>query len=164
MSNPTEQTASPDLDALWRQWRDVSVENFAWMTGQAASGEAFTKSSKAMMDLYLSQAAKARELMGQSLDAMEIPRRSDLARLSTQVLGVEKRVLDVEEHLDRLESRLAKMNALLEGLQPSLKTVGDLDARLDRLEEMLRQLPQGAPAAVDQDRPEGGATKTQRRK
>lgn len=163
MSNPTEQTASPELDALWRQWRDIGVENFAWMTGQAASGEAFTRSSKATMDLYLSQAAKARELMGQSLDALEIPKRSDLARLSTQVLGVEKRVLDVEDHLDRLESRLSKIHTLLEGMQPSLKTVSDLDARLDRLEEMLRQLPQGAPAAVE-DRPEGGATKTQRRK
>lgn len=166
MSNPTEQTASPELDALWRQWRDVTVENVAWMTGQAASGEAFTKSTNAMTDVYLTQARKAREMMGQSLDAMEIPKRSDLARLSTQVLGVESRIADVEDHLDRVETQVRKMTGLLEGLVSSLNIVNDLDARLAGIEEALRQLPQGAPAAENQDRPDGGATRknTTRRK
>lgn len=165
MSNPTEQTATPELDALFRQWRDVTVENLSWMTGQAASSEAFTKSSKTAMDVYLTQAAKAREMMGQSLDAMEIPKRSDLARLSTQVLGVESRIADVEDHLDRVETQVRKMTTLLEGLVSSLNTVKDLDGRLAGLEEALRQLPQAAPAAETEDRPEGGATKkTTRRK
>lgn len=154
MSNPTEQTVSPDLDAMMRQWRDVTVENFAWMTGQAVSSEAFTKSSKAMMDLYLLQAKKLRELTGQSLDAMEIPKRSDLARLSTQVLGVEGRVANLEDQLDRVERHLREMKSMMEALTASVTTLQTLEN-----EGELRHDPEGETAVENEDRPDGGATK-----
>lgn len=139
MSQPTQNTVSPDLDELWRQWRDMTVENFAWMAGQAASGEAFTNSAKAMNDAYLVYSKKMREMMGQSMDALELPKRSDLARISTQVLTVESRVADLEDRLDGVQAELGRFGRLLEDIKSSLNDLRSLEAGMARIEGALRE-------------------------
>lgn len=163
MSQTTETPVSPDLDAMWRQWRDVTVENMAWLTGQAASGEAFIQYSKAMNDAFLATFQRLRELSGEMMDSMELPKRSDLARLSAQVLSVENRVGNIEDRLDGVQEELGRLARLLEDLKPSLEVVHTLGPRFERVEEKLQKRSEvgGEPADETGGADQAATTKPQ---
>lgn len=163
-SNHTHDDKAPDLNEMWRQWRDLSVENWSWMAGQAASGEAFAQASTATMETMLAGAKRVRETVGQGLDSMEIPRRSDLARLSTQVLTVEARVAEVEDRLDAVHADLRSLRRLMEDVRTSLDRNTEFEARIAGLEEALKSALAATPAAEPERATEKKPQSNKRRK
>ena len=109
---------------MMNDWQNVMMENWAHWTKATINSDAFVQTSSAVMDWNLASQNKMREMTGQYLEALDLPRRSDLARLSEQILTVEKRLAEGEderdelkEQLDTIESKLDKLIGLL-GKQP----------------------------------------------
>ncbi len=113
------------------EWQNLMMENWGAWTKATVNSEAFAHASSAMMDWNLASQNKMRELTGQYLEAVDLPRRSDLARLSEQVLSVEKRLADGEDERDELKEQL-----------------DGIESKLSQILNLLQQQPAASPAAA----------------
>lgn len=129
----TNGHATEQIDEMLRSWGDLCMESWSAWTRATVNSDAFAAATTSALDWNLNTQKQTRELMGQYLEALEIPRRSDLARLSRQILAVEARVLDAEEHL-------AGISRSLSGLQESLDTVAGLAATVEKLTAAVNKL------------------------
>lgn len=86
------------------------------MTRATISSEAFSAASNATLDWTLFWQKQWRNQSAQMMDAMEFPKRSDLARLSKQVLAAESRVAACEEQLEEVNEKLDRVLAALKTL------------------------------------------------
>jgi hypothetical protein len=86
------------------------------MTKNTVSSESFAAASGAYMDWTLSTQKMMTEMSGQVMETLDLPRRSDLARLAAQVQSVETRLLDQEEANEDIRDLLVALNAKLDRL------------------------------------------------
>lgn len=112
----SENGAPPqfDLESMTRQWQELMMDGWSQVTKQMVHSDSFAAASNAYLDWALSWQKQMRNNTGQFMDAMEFPKRSDIARLSKQLMAVEMRMADMDERLDKM-TRL--MGAMSEGLQ-----------------------------------------------
>jgi hypothetical protein len=87
------------------------------------------------------KAVQAQEV---AMGALNIPSAADLERLTRRVRSVSQRLEGIEDGVDRLDDRLAKLNGS-----------SDLEQRLTRIEDKLDQLlaaqPQGKGVSRNQE-------------
>lgn len=124
MNNTTEAYTE-----LMGEWQNLMMDNWATWTKATVNSEAFVQASSAMMDWNLASQNKFREMTGQYLEAVDLPRRADLARLSEQVLTVEKRLMDGEEERDELKEQLDGIEAKLEKILSLLEQPVPVEAK-----------------------------------
>jgi hypothetical protein len=86
------------------------------MAKSTVSSESFAAASGAYMDWTLSTQKMVAEMSGQVMETLDMPRRSDLARLAAQVQSVETRLLDQEEANEDIRDLLVALNAKLDKL------------------------------------------------
>ncbi len=112
----SENGAAPqfDLESMTRQWQDLMMDGWSQVTKQMVHSDAFAAASNAYLDWALAWQKQMRNNTGQFMDAMEFPKRSDIARLSKQLMAVEMRMAEMDDRLDQM-TRL--MGAMSEGLQ-----------------------------------------------
>lgn len=108
---------TPELTSQWKQFLDQSIEAWSKALSQAMSTESFAQMMGKTLDQWLVSQAPAKRLADQSveaaLQALNLPSR-------TQVAGVAKQIVELEERLDRLEDTLAALGRRLEdALRPS---------------------------------------------
>lgn len=96
------------------QWQKMMTDSWSQWTKNTVASDSFTTASGAYMDWTLSTQKMMTEMSGQIMETLDIPRRSDLARLSSQVQAVETRLLDQEESNDDIRELLMKLNAKLD--------------------------------------------------
>jgi predicted nucleic acid-binding Zn-ribbon protein len=89
---------------------------------------------------------KAVQAQEAAMGALNIPSAADLERLTRRVRSVSQRLEGIEDGVDRLDDRLAKLNSS-----------SDLDGRLTRIEEQLDKVVKEL-GAIHKALP--GATKT----
>lgn len=108
----SENGATPgiDLEAMTRQWQDLMVDSWGKMTKQMVGSDTFAAASSAYLDWALAFQKQMRNNTGQLMDSLEIPKRSDIARISKQVMAVELRIADMEDRLDKVTGLLAAMS------------------------------------------------------
>jgi hypothetical protein len=99
---------------MTRQWQDLMMDGWSQVTKQMVHSDAFAAASNAYLDWALAWQKQMRNNTGQFMDAMEFPKRSDIARLSKQLMAVEMRMAEMDDRLDQM-TRL--MGAMSEGLQ-----------------------------------------------
>lgn len=87
-------------------YNKMMMDSWSSWTKQTVQSDAFTSASGAFMDWSLATHKMMTELSGQVMESMDIPKRSDLARLSAQVQSVETRLLDQEDNSDELKDLL----------------------------------------------------------
>lgn len=119
MSNTQEQGADPKInfEHMAQEWQNAMIDNWSSMTKQFVASDAFASASSAYMDWALAAQKQIRNNSSQFMEALDFPKRSDLARLSKQVASLEGRLADSEETQDailavlkRLESKLDNMS------------------------------------------------------
>ncbi len=101
------------------QWQKMMTDSWSQWTKTTVASDSFSAASGAYMDWTLSTQKMMTEMSGQVMESMDIPRRSDLARLSSQVQAVETRLLDQEESNDDIRELLMKLNAKLDQIAAS---------------------------------------------
>lgn len=126
----SENGATPgiDIEAMTRQWQDLMVDSWGKMTKQMVGSDTFAAASSAYLDWALAFQKQMRNNSAQVMDSLEIPKRSDIARISKQIMAVELRIADMEDRLDKVTGLLAAMSeAMQRMLAHSLATAQKTD-------------------------------------
>ncbi len=144
-----------DPFTFMKQWYDATSETWATVIGDIIGTERFMESSSQFMESYTSFYRTFRRANEEFFGNLQLPTRSDIARVAELVIEVEDKVEQIEDALEDFENNYAKvvpvnqegrldqverkLDALSSSLQ-KLTTVDTLEKRLDRLESKLDKL------------------------
>lgn len=144
-----------DPFTFMKQWYDATSETWATVIGDIIGTERFMESASQFMESYTSLYRTFRRANEEFFSNLQLPTRSDIARLAELVIEVEDKVEQIEDAFEdfeenntkvvpfnqegRLEEVERKLDALSASLQ-KLTTVDTLEKRLDRLESKLDKL------------------------
>ncbi|GMU57272.1 MAG: hypothetical protein AMXMBFR33_64180 [Candidatus Xenobia bacterium] len=104
----TSKTEENTFENLADQWRQMWLDNWASVTRTTVDSDSFKNANAAAFNWTLAGQKMWRDAMGQALESMDLPRRSDLARLSRQIAALEARVLDMQEELAQTRKAAAR--------------------------------------------------------
>src|SRR5713226_5557269 len=103
---------TPDLMSQWKQFLDQSIEGWSRALGQVMGTDNFAQAMGHSLDQWLTSYAPVKKAADQSIDAtlqaLNLPTR-------TQVTALAKQIMDLEERLDPLEDGIAAVLRRLEG-------------------------------------------------
>jgi len=139
-----------------KQWYDATSETWAKVIGDLIGTEKFMEFSSQFFESYMSFYRTFRRANEEFFSNLQLPTRSDIARVAELVIGVEDKVEQIEDefedfqdsyskvissglngHLDQVEK---KLDALPTALQ-KLTVIDSLEKRLDQVEKKLDALP-----------------------
>jgi hypothetical protein len=118
MSQEKEQE-KVSFEAMAQQWQTAMVDTWSAMSKQFVGSEGFAAGSSAYMDWALAGQKQIRSNSAQFLDALEFPKRSDIARLAKQIAQVEARLAEAEESSDKVISMLTRLEKKMDALAAS---------------------------------------------
>jgi hypothetical protein len=104
---------TPELTGQWKQFLDQSIEAWSRALSQAMNTDAFAQMMGKTLDQWLIAQAPARRVADQSVET--VLQALNLASRS-QVAGVAKQLVDLEERLDHLADGLAALARRLDEL------------------------------------------------
>ncbi len=139
-----------------KQWYDATSETWAKVTGDIIGTDRFMESAKEFLESYTSFYRTFRRANEEFFRNLQLPTRSDIARVAELVVDLEEKVdviedalegfednfakvitSNLEEHLDQVEMKLDMLPATLQ----KLTSVNGLENRLDQVEMKLDALP-----------------------
>lgn len=144
-----------DPFTFMKQWYDATSETWATVVGDIIGTERFMDSASQVLESYTSLYKTFRRANEEFFSNLQLPTRSDIARVAELVIEVEDKVEQIEDALEDFEDnyakdaqvnqeeRLEQVERKLEALSSSLQklsTVDTLEKRLDRLESKLDKL------------------------
>lgn len=144
-----------DPFTFMKQWYDATSETWATVVGDIIGTERFMESASQFMESYTSLYRTFRRANEEFFSNLQLPTRSDIARVAELVIEVEDKVEQIEDSLEDFEDhnakvvtgnqeeRLEHMERKLDTLSASLQKLSTLDTlekRLDRLESKLDKL------------------------
>jgi hypothetical protein len=106
MSDENAKADPLDPAGMFRRMRDVGFETWAKAMTQWVNSDAYATANAAALEAWLNSAAPFRKAMEtgmtQSLAALNLPSRDDVARLAQQLTNIEMRLDDMEAKLDQM--------------------------------------------------------------
>ena len=110
-------SVTPDLMSQWKQFLDQWIAAWSKVLEQAMGTETFAQSLGKYLDQWLTLQAPMKKVADESaettLSALGIPSRS-------QVVGIARQVMDLDDRIERLEDRLDALMARMDDLFKSL--------------------------------------------
>jgi polyhydroxyalkanoic acid synthase PhaR subunit len=135
---------SADPFAIFKQWYDATSESWSKTVGEAIATEQFAETVGRFLDSFTSFTIMFRRANEQYFSNLQLPTRSDIARVATLIVNLEEKV-------DRIEDTL--MDARDRSSPPTADTaISKLEARLNRLERQLDRVL----AAQEKQKTKGG--------
>jgi polyhydroxyalkanoic acid synthase PhaR subunit len=154
------ETTPADIFALFKQWYDATNESWATEVGNLFASDQFMEAVSQFLESYAGFTKMSRRVNEEYFKALQLPTRSDIARVAALVIAVEEKVdrLDdafadfletatkgpsdealsaFQEHLEQVESTTTFLPLALEKLQ----ALDGLARRLNQLERALGPLP-----------------------
>jgi polyhydroxyalkanoic acid synthase PhaR subunit len=144
-----------DPFTLMKQWYDATNESWATVIGDIIGTEKFMESAGQFLESYASLYKTFSRANEEFFSNLQLPTRSDIARVAELVIEVENKVESIEDALEvfednyartipgNLEERLEQVERKLDALPDTfqkLATVDGLEKRLDRVESKLDKL------------------------
>ncbi len=144
-----------DPFTLMKQWYDATSETWATVVGDIIGTERFMESSSKFLESYTSFYKTFRRANEEFFGNLQLPTRSDIARVAELVIEVEDKVEQIEDAIEDFEDTYSKflpgsldgwleqvemkINALPAALQ-KLANADSLEKRMDRVESKLDTL------------------------
>lgn len=125
-------TIPADPFTFFKQWYDASSETWSKVVDDIIGDEKFVENASQFMESYTSYYMVTRRANEDYFRNLQLPTRSDLARVAEMIVALEEKVDRVDEVFDDIEdgsSRLATRDSLT-----------DLEVRLSRVEKKLDAL------------------------
>lgn len=120
---------SADPFAIFKQWYDATSESWSKTVGEAIATEQFAEAIGRFLDSFTSFTIMFRRANEQYFSNLQLPTRSDIARVATLIVNLEEKV-------DRIEDAL--MDAGDRSSPATAETaISKFEARLNRLERKL---------------------------
>jgi acyl dehydratase len=118
--------ASPDLATQWKQFLDQWIEAWSRVLGQAMNTEGFAQMMGRSLEQMLAAQAPVKKAGEQALDQLLVS--LNLASRS-QLTGVAKQIVELEERLERVEDGIQAILRRLDARAPMIgKTIAELAA------------------------------------
>ena len=129
-------------------YNKMVMEGWSSMTKQTIQSDAFASASGAFMDWSLATHKMMTEVSGQVMESLDLPKRSDLARISAQVQAVESRLLDQEDSQDEIRDLLVTLINKIEKMPaPTAASAVETAAAPPATEEKQEEETTKKPAA-----------------
>jgi polyhydroxyalkanoic acid synthase PhaR subunit len=147
------------------QWYNATSEMWSTIAANAIGRDSFIESSSRMMDAYTSFYGTFRKYSEESLHNLQMPTRSDVARVAGLVVALEEKVDRIEDVLDDTDFQEAgpEANQTVEALERRLGLVeGKLDRLLSILESNQAIAQQPAPTVHERAAPRTATRTTTR--
>jgi hypothetical protein len=107
--------ASPELTTQWKQFLDQWIEAWSRVLGQAMTTEAFAQMMGRSLEGWLAAQAPVRkageQAMEQAITALNLASRTQLTGVARQIVDLEERLERVEEGVQAILKRLEKDRA-----------------------------------------------------
>ncbi len=144
-----------DPFTFMKLWYDATSETWATVIGDIIGTERFMESASQFLESYASFYKTFRRANEEFFSNLQLPTRSDIARVAELVIGVEDKVEQVEDAIEdfednyaravpgNLDERLEHVEKKLDTLSSSMQeltTANNLEKRLDRVESKLDKL------------------------
>jgi len=142
MDGSAAKTEPPPADpfAFIKQWYDASSEAWSKMAGDVIANEEFLKAASEFLSSYARLYRSLRHNDEEYWHNLQLPTRSDVARVAELVVALEEKVDRIDETIDDFGARAGKVDdAAAKELQRRIDTI---ERKLDSLLEMVKK--QGA--------------------
>lgn len=125
-------TIPADPFTFFKQWYDASSETWSKVVGDIIGDKKFVENASQFMESYTSYYMVTRRANEEYFRNLQLPTRSDLARVAEMIVALEEKVDRVDEMFDDIEDGSSQLVT-----RDSLR---DLEVRLGRVEKKLDAL------------------------
>lgn len=127
-----EENTNVDPITVLKHWYDTSGEKWSKSFGDAIGTERFVEAMSYMLESYASFSSMFRQACEAYFSNLQLPTRSDIARLAGLVVNLEEKVDRIEDSLEHIGNDSAQVSA-----GTSLQR---LEARLEQVESKLEKM------------------------
>jgi polyhydroxyalkanoic acid synthase PhaR subunit len=151
----------PPLDPLsfFREWYDRTSEMWSTMIGDTIGTEAFIESAGRFLESYTSYYKTLRQTSETQLHNLQIPTRSDVARVAGLVVALEDKVDRLDDAFEAFadeRTQPAPQPAPREDVPALEARISRIESRLDTLIAAVEQLGANGRVAPEQEQPANG--------
>lgn len=122
-----------DPISFFKQWYDAISDTWSQVAGEAMSSERFLEANRKFIETFTSAVRASHRLNEELLQAMQLPTRSDIARVAGLVVSLEDKIDGVIDTLEEVEARFGQA----ETKSASEQAGEQLEKRLQQLENKL---------------------------
>lgn len=126
-----------DPFTFFQKWYEATSETWAKVVDDTLSSEKFIESASPFLEIYSNFVKTLHSANEEYFSNLQLPTRSDLARVAGLVVAVDEKVDKVEDALENLEDKQSREAPLL---RTANKAIGDLDGRVGQVENKLDRL------------------------
>jgi polyhydroxyalkanoic acid synthase PhaR subunit len=119
-----------NLFAFYKQWYDATSDTWARFVEDTISSEQFLEMVRPFLESYTTFIKTFRNAEEEYLRSLQIPTRSDVARVAQLVISLEEKVDQIDDTLEDGHTQMA-----------TRQSIGELDRRLSQVESKLAPLP-----------------------
>jgi len=134
----TSEILPADPFTFFRKWYDATSETWAKVVDDMLNSEKFIESASPFLEVYSTFVKSLRQANEEFFRNLQIPTRSDLARIAELVVTLEEKVDKIDDMVENLEDGYASMatSQAIDGLQSRLSQV---ENKLDSLTASLER-------------------------
>jgi polyhydroxyalkanoic acid synthase PhaR subunit len=126
-----------DPFTFFQKWYEATSETWAKVVDDTLSSEKFIEAASPFLEIYSNFVKTLHRANEEYFSNLQLPTRSDLARVAGLVVAVDEKVDKVEDALENLEDEQSREAPLL---RTTNKAIGDLEGRLGQVENKLNTL------------------------
>lgn len=108
------ETLPEDPLRFFLRWYDATSEKWSKIADELLKKDEVLESTSRFLETHARSHGEFRRVSEEGLKNLQIPTRSDVARVARLVVGVENKVDRLEERMDRLEGKVDRLLAALE--------------------------------------------------
>ncbi len=152
---------SKDPITFFKQWYDATSEIWAQVIGEVMSSERFMEANRQFIETYTSAVRASNRLNEELFQTMQLPTRSDIARVAGLVVSLEEKVDTIEDALEGFGGRFAQAGSSKVGDDRLEQRLQQIERKLDSLLAALKDQAKAHPEAVQPG--DGTRRKTQKK-
>ena len=137
-----EENANVDPVTVLKNWYDTSGEKWSKAFGDALVTQHFVEAMSYILESYASFSRIFRQASEAYFSNLQLPTRSDIARLAGLVVNLEEKVDRIEDSLEQIEDRSAQVSTGT-SLQQLEARLGQVESKLEKVLAVLEKMEKG---------------------
>ena len=139
MAEESKARGPMDPRDFWRQWYEASSETWSKVVGDIIGEEKFVENASQIMESYTSHYMVTRRANEDYFRNLQLPTRSDLARVAEIIIALEEKVDRIDEAFDDIKDGSSQL-ATRDSLRDLEVRLGRVEKKLDTLSSVLEKL------------------------
>ena len=132
-------TTPADPHTFFKQWYEASSETWSKVVGDIVGEEKFVENASQIMESYTSHYMVTRRANEDYFRNLQLPTRSDLARVAEIIIALEEKVDRIDEAFDDIKDGSSQL-ATRDSLRDLEVRLGRVEKKLDTLSSVLEKL------------------------